>query len=398
MEDPAKYVIRALITARGVVERNDVVGAVFGQTEGLLGDELDLRALQDGERVGRIEVDIDSEMGTSEGTISIATDMDRVETAVLAAALETIERVGPCRAVLEVDAIEDVRAAKRREIVERARELLASGFEDVGLAGTDLVSAVRERTRPAEIDEYLGYPAGPDAATNDELIVVEGRADVLRLLEFGITNVIGVDGTDVAPEIAELTRERTVTAFFDGDRGGNLLLLELAQIGEVDYVTFAPPGNAVEDLSLSEITEALDEKVQYEEVPGAADAGTSRAGGSVEKVGDDVEPSPPLLEHIREIIANDTGRVRILGPDAATVDEDDARELTGLLDATEGQVETIVLDAAVDQRAADVAARHAVSMIVARERGEFTKRPTDVRILTADRLLNRPTPGTSTLP
>ena len=38
MQDTAKYLIHADITTDGVVERSDVVGAVFGQTEGLLGD------------------------------------------------------------------------------------------------------------------------------------------------------------------------------------------------------------------------------------------------------------------------------------------------------------------------------------------------------------------------
>jgi len=37
MKDTEKYLIHANIAADGVVERSDVVGAVFGQTEGLLG-------------------------------------------------------------------------------------------------------------------------------------------------------------------------------------------------------------------------------------------------------------------------------------------------------------------------------------------------------------------------
>ena len=54
--DPAttKYLIKAHIKADGIIEKSDVVGAIFGQTEGLLGDELDLRELQRSARVGRI--------------------------------------------------------------------------------------------------------------------------------------------------------------------------------------------------------------------------------------------------------------------------------------------------------------------------------------------------------
>lgn len=401
MEDPAKYVIRAKITANGVVERSDVVGAVFGQTEGLLGTDLDLRSLQESERVGRIDVDIESRQGMSEGDLAIATEMDRVETAVLAAGLETIERVGPCRATIEVKAIEDVRAAKRRQVVERARELLVDGFEDVGLAGRDLVSAVREQTARADIDSFLGYPAGPDAESADELIVVEGRADVLRLLDYGITNVIGVEGTDVAPEIAQLTKERSITAFFDGDRGGNLLLLELAQVGDIDYVTFAPPGQAVEDLEFVQIESALDQKVPYEDAPEAPvdlseplDSDDGSADTEAVETSTTREPvDQSLLEHVRAVIEEESGRVRLLDADWTEVASDEAAELPDLLDASSGEVEAVVTDSIVGQTEVDIASRTGVSLVIGRERGEFTKRPIGVRVLTADRLLDRNPPA-----
>ena len=114
MYTTAKYLIHADVRTNGVVERSDVVGAIFGQTEGLLGDQLDLRDLQESSKLGRIDVNIDSEGGRSVGTITIGSGLDRVETAVLAAALETIDRVGPCHAECAVTSIEDARAAKRR--------------------------------------------------------------------------------------------------------------------------------------------------------------------------------------------------------------------------------------------------------------------------------------------
>src|SRR5579875_4119418 len=116
-----KYLIRARIAADGVVDKPDVVGAVFGQTEGLLGDELDLRDLQKTGRIGRIEVDIDSRKGKSEGEILIPSSLDQVETAILAAGLETVDRIGPCRARIEVVGVEDVRMVKRSKIVDRAK-------------------------------------------------------------------------------------------------------------------------------------------------------------------------------------------------------------------------------------------------------------------------------------
>ncbi|WP_049927559.1 DNA primase DnaG [Halopiger goleimassiliensis] len=268
MEDTSKYLIHADVTADGVVERSDVVGAIFGQTEGLLGDELDLRDLRQSQKVGRIDVEIASTAGQSHGTVTIATSLDKVETATLAASLETITRVGPCRADLQVTEIEDVRAAKRKEVVERAKELLETGFDDSVMTSEEILAEVREHVRVEDITEYEGLPAGPRVTDSDAIIVVEGRADVLTLLKYGIKNGIAVEGTNVPDAVAELTRHRTVTAFLDGDRGGDLILEELAQVGDVDYVAFAPSGESVEELDHHELFAALRNKVPYDSVSG----------------------------------------------------------------------------------------------------------------------------------
>ena len=268
MEDTAKYLVHADVVADGVVERSDVVGAIFGQTEGLLGDELDLRGLQRASKVGRINVEIDSENGQSFGQVTIASSLDRVETAILAAALETIDRVGPCRSNVAVSRIEDVRAAKRREVVERAKSLIGQ-FDESVLSTRELVEEVRRSVRVEDITEYEGLPAGPRVGAGDAIIVVEGRADVLTLLRYGIKNAIAVEGTNVPEPVADLTAERTVTAFLDGDRGGDLILKELAQVGKIDYVAIAPSERSVEDLTRREALAALRGKVPYTEVAAA---------------------------------------------------------------------------------------------------------------------------------
>ena len=288
MKDTEKYLIHATIAADGVVERSDVVGAVFGQTEGLLGDELDLRDLQESSRVGRIDVSVESENGQSFGEVTVASSLDKVETAILAAALETIDRIGPCHASVEVTSIEDVRAAKRREVVERAKELIAGGFEETSLASSDVLDEVRDAARVEGIVDYEGLPAGPRVGDSDAVIVVEGRADVLTLLDCGIKNAVAVEGTNVPEAVADLTADRTVTAFLDGDRGGELILRELAQVGEVDYVAFAPPGESVEDLDRDAVFEALRGKVPYASLADAADL---RAAASDEEADGDREAS-----------------------------------------------------------------------------------------------------------
>jgi hypothetical protein len=301
MEDTAKYLIHATFTADGVVERSDVVGAIFGQTEGLLGEELDLRELQQSSKVGRIDVEVDVARGQTEGTITIASGLDRVATATLAASLETLTRIGPCQARCEVADIEDVRAAKRRRVVERAKELLNSAFDDSVMSSDEILQEVREHVRVEDVTEYEGLPAGPRVADSDAVIVVEGRSDVLQLLKYGIKNAIAVEGTNVPDVVADLTAERTMTAFLDGDRGGDLILRELASVGDVDYVALAPEDKSVEDLAHHEVFEALRGKVPYATVADASDpraavaatdgSATPAPGSSadaVEDPGDDV--------------------------------------------------------------------------------------------------------------
>nr|AKQ02670.1 primase protein [uncultured euryarchaeote Rifle_16ft_4_minimus_37664] len=273
--DPSttKYLIQARLEAEGIVEKPDVVGAVFGQTEGLLGEELDLRDLQKSGRIGRIEVDAVSKKGRTEGTILIPSSLDQVETSILAAALETIDRVGPCKAAIKVDKVEDVRVTKRNKIIERARELLSRMVEDSKTSGTDLLDEVKRSVQVSEIGSFgpERLPAGPNIADSDAIIVVEGRQDVLNLLRSGIKTAIAVEGTSVPKTIQEMSKEKAVTAFVDGDRGGDLILRELLQVGEVDFIARAPRGKEVEEMTQKQIMKALRNKIpadQYVEMYG----------------------------------------------------------------------------------------------------------------------------------
>src|SRR5437773_4592637 len=267
--DPSttKYMIQARMEAEGIVEKPDVVGAVFGQTEGLLGEELDLRDLQKGGGIGRIEVDVQSKKGRTEGLILIPSSLDQVETSIMAAALETIDRVGPCKATIRVDKVEDVRVTKRNKIVERARQLLTSMLEGSKTSGSDLLDEVRASVQVSEIVSYgpERLPAGPNVADSDAIIVVEGRQDVLNLLRSGIKNAIAVEGTNVPKTVQELSKEKVVTAFVDGDRGGDLILRELLQVAEVDFIARAPRGREVEELTQKQLTKPLRNKIPAEQ-------------------------------------------------------------------------------------------------------------------------------------
>ena len=267
--DPSttKYLIKARLQADGIVEKPDVVGAIFGQTEGLLGDELDLHDLQKSGRMGRIEVEVISKQGKSDGEVLIPSSLDQVETVILASALETIDRVGPCKAKITILGIEDVRVIKRAKIIERAKELLADLIKQSKTTGIDLTESVRQSVQIEELVHYgkEHLPAGPNVAESDAVIVVEGRSDVLNLLRSGIKNTIAVEGTNVPKTVMDLSKERIITAFVDGDRGGDLILRELFQVAEVDFVARAPRGMEVEELTQKQIMKCLRNKIPGEQ-------------------------------------------------------------------------------------------------------------------------------------
>src|SRR3989338_868434 len=270
--DTVKYMVYANVEISGLVEKPDVVGAVFGQTEGLLGDELDLRELQKNGRIGRIEVDLQSRGGRSMGKIKLPSSLDMVETCILAAALETVDRVGPCEARIGGEKIEDTRNSKRKVLVDRAKNLLKSLLTTEIPESKEISEMVRADLKMAEISEFgpEKLPCGPGIDKLDSIIIVEGRADVINLLKNDINNVIGIGGATVPASIVKLCREKEVTLFLDGDRGGDIILNQLANAAEIEFVARAPSGKEVEELTRKELIKCLPSKAPYEQSNGSA--------------------------------------------------------------------------------------------------------------------------------
>lgn len=266
-QNSVKYVIDAELKSTGIVEKPDIVGAIFGQTEGLLGEDLDLRELQERGKVGRIDVEVSDDKGSSSAEINIPTSLDATETALLGAALETIERVGPTDADITVKDLRDERTSKRDYIVKRAKQLLDK-LEDDKPGKTEITEEVKEEVRTGQISEYKGFQAGPDTSDSGEIILVEGRADVLNLLKHGVKNALALGGTSVPSRIKKIGQEKRVTAFLDGDRGGDLILKELKEKAEPEFVARAPENKEVEELGKEQVYSALRDRspVKYESV------------------------------------------------------------------------------------------------------------------------------------
>ena len=257
-----KYSIVAEIVAEGPFQKPDVIGALFGQTEGLLGSDMELRELQKDGKIGRIEVDIVNEDGKVKGEITIPSALDKTETTIIAASIETIDKVGPANAKITIKDIEDVRGNKRDYIMERAKQLLA-GIKNEGMDSREMETELRESGRVAKIVSYgpEDLAAGPEMESSKEIIVVEGRADVVNMLKYGFKNIIGMQGAKFPKSITTLSETKEITLFVDGDRGGDLIAQNVFDNAKVAYITQAPDGKEVEELTGKEIHQALRKKV-----------------------------------------------------------------------------------------------------------------------------------------
>ena len=262
-DQKAKYMIHATIRADGTIQRKDVVGAIFGQTEGLLGEELQLRKLQRTGRIGHVDVDLKSNKGKVSGEILLPSSLDQVSTAVVGAALETIERIGPCKATIKVARIENIHSVKRDTVIDRAKDLLLSIVNEGTNDSKSILDEVRSVLTLGTETDIAGMTCGPNAKESEALIIVEGRNDVRNLLKFGIKNAIATMGANVKDELVELAKTKNnVTAFCDGDRGGKLLLMELSgALGKsLTHVAIAPESREVEHLEGKVVTKCLNQK------------------------------------------------------------------------------------------------------------------------------------------
>ncbi len=259
-----KYIIHAKFKADGAIEKPDIIGAIFGQTEGLLGEDLEMRELQKSGKIGRIEVNLDYEDGKTVGEIEVPSAMDKTETTIIAAALETIERVGPSDTKITIEEIEDSRGSKRDYILERAKKLMEKLGDSEEIS--EMTGEIKDSARISKMQAYgtENLPCGD--ITGNEIIIVEGRADVINMLRNGIKNVIAMNGMKLPETIIKLTNEKpTVILFVDGDRGGNLIIKNVIEQAKVDYIAIAPEGKEVEELTGKEILQALRKKIKADE-------------------------------------------------------------------------------------------------------------------------------------
>ncbi len=365
-----KYIIRAKFEVEGVVEKPDVIGAVFGQTEGLFGSELDLRELQKSGRIGRIEIELQSKQDKTSGSINIPTSLDRVSSAIIAASIESINRVGPCEAKVTLERMEDIRDARRRAIIDRAKNILHE-WNIISMPSTeDVFREVSETLKAHKVEKYGPdeLSAGPNVDSSKEIIIVEGRADVINLLRCGIENVVALEGAKIPETIIKLSKQKEATALLDGDRGGDLILKELLQVTDVKYIARAPPGKEVEELTSRQIFTALQNRVPVEEVR----AKKVRERRKILVPKQIVEARKELEGTLEAILFNEK---------MAQIERLPVSGLAEKLSQAEA-VDTVVFDGVITQRLVDIANDKNVKLLVAARVSDVVKQPLKVHLLT----------------
>ena len=383
-----KYMIVARFEVEGVVEKPDVIGAIFGQTEGLFGPDLDLRELQKSGRIGRIEIQLESKLDKTSGVITIPSSLDKTSTAIIAAAVESVDRIGPCMARVTLDKVADIREEKRKQILDKAKSILRTWVVEGSPSSDEMVAEVSGVIRSADVVDYgpEHLPSGPDVSSSPAIILVEGRADVVNLLRCGVRNAIGIEGTKIPQTIIELSKTKETTAYLDGDRGGDLILKELMQVAPVDYIARAPLGKEVEDLTPKELMRCLREKVPVEQ--------GRPSPFRPEPVHMPPRPAAPPVQLPPNVVAKAKelrGSLEgiLLDQSMSELAKLPVSELAGKLVDFNG-VDTIVFDGVVTQRLLDLAEERGVKLVVGDRIAELTRRPGSIRIMTLPEVAGAP--------
>ena len=403
-----KYHVKLKFEVDGLVEKADIIGAIFGQTEGLLGPEMNLNELQKVSKVGRIEVNVDTRSNTAKGDALIPMSTDISTAALIAAAIESIDKVGPFQAKFVLVGIDDIRAIKKKVIVDRAKKIVQDWATKTISEGEEMLKDVYDASKPGKLTAFgkAQLACGTGVFDSDWIILVEGRADVINLLRAGFDNAIAIEGAKIDETITKLTEGKKVIAFLDGDRAGDLILKELQGLVKIDKVLRAPIGREVEECTPLEIAEILKEAAPFiytngQQVQPLQPQSERRQTQKLEKQeraeeqeqqlqdisdstnitqGDDSE----ILSTIREVYSqiNETLEAVILDSSMKTLLKVPVSEVVKKLDDTEG-AKMLVLDGIVTQRLVDAANKAGIQYVVGHRMSEL-KKSTDVRVRTFD--------------
>ena len=405
-----KYHVKLKFEVDGLVEKADIIGAIFGQTEGLLGPEMNLNELQKVSKVGRIEVNVDTKSNIAKGDALIPMSTDISTAALIAAAIESIDKVGPFQARFGLVGIDDIRAIKKKVIVDRAKKIVQEWATKTISEGEEMLKDVYDASKPGKLTAFgkAQLACGTGVFDSGWIILVEGRADVINLLRGGFDNAIAIEGAKIDETVTKLTEGKKVIAFLDGDRAGDLILKELQGLVKIDKILRAPPGREVEECTPMEIAEILKDAMPFVSAdaqqlssiqPQQTDSRQTQKRDRQEQVvqqqqeeqqteiiasssANQKEDAADIVSAVREVYPqiNETLEAVILDSSRKTLLKIPVSDVVKKLNSAEG-AKMLVLDGIVTQRLVEAADKAGIEYIVGHRMSDL-KKSTDVRVRT----------------
>lgn len=395
-----KYHVKLKFEVDGLVEKADIIGAIFGQTEGLLGPEMNLNELQKVSKVGRIEVNVDSKSNMAKGDAIIPMSTDISTAALIAAAIESIDKVGPFQAKFSLVGIDDIRAIKKKIIVDRAKKIVQEWATKTISEGEEMLRDVYDASKPGKLTTYgnAQLACGTGVFDSSFIILVEGRADVINLLRAGFDNAIAIEGAKIDESVTKLTTGKKVIAFLDGDRAADLILKELQGLVKIDKVLRAPAGKEVEECTPLEIADILKEALESRQEQSGSSHQFAKSErrqqkheskesefrqSDFEEVSKQLMHSrPEILSTVKEVFPqiNETLEAVVLDDSMKTLLKIPVSEIIKKLDSAEGG-KLLVMDGIVTQRLIDAADKAGIEFIVGHRTGDL-KKSSDINVMT----------------
>ena len=366
-----KYHVKLSFDVDGLVERADIIGAIFGQTEGLLGPEMNLNELQRVSKVGRIEVTTTSTENTTNGNVLLPMSTDVDTCALISAAIESIDKVGPFDCSFKLDAIDDVRASKKEDIVRRAKEIKQKWSTKSVSEGDTMLKDVHESIA-GKVTTYgpNKLPCSTGVFDSPWIILVEGRADILNLLRAGFDNALAMNGATIDESIKEICKsKKKIVAFLDGDRAGGFILKELKSVVNVDIELRADSGVEGEELTPQRVADILnDAKIEMQKL-GTSPATMNEDDKSLADVISKIYPD--LNETLESVALDDKDNQLFKIPISELVDKL----------STQTGIKCLILDGIITQRLLDNAKTSGIGYIVGHRAAKLSNLD-DVKIKT----------------
>jgi len=404
-----KYHVKLKFEVDGLVEKADIIGAIFGQTEGLLGPEMNLNELQKVSKVGRIEVNVDTKSNIAKGDALIPMSTDISTAALIAAAIESIDKVGPFQARFGLVGIDDIRAIKKKVIVDRAKKIVQEWATKTISEGEEMLKDVYDASKPGKLTAFgkAQLACGTGVFDSGWIILVEGRADVINLLRGGFDNAIAIEGAKIDETVTKLTEGKKVIAFLDGDRAGDLILKELQGLVKIDKILRAPAGREVEECTPMEIAEILKDAMPFVSAdaqqlssiqPQQTENRQTQKRDRQEQVvqqqeeqrteiiansnANQQEDAADIVSAVRDVYPqiNETLEAVILDSSRKTLLKIPVSDVVKKLNSAEG-AKMLVLDGIVTQRLVEAADKAGIEYIVGHRMSDL-KKSTDVRVRT----------------